>query len=32
MITLARRIGARTVPDAMRKLANQVHTIFHWLT
>jgi predicted transposase YbfD/YdcC len=32
MITLARRMGTRTVPEAMRLLANQVQKVFHWLT
>lgn len=32
MITFARRLGTRTVPDAMRLLANQVEKVFHWLT
>lgn len=32
LITLARRLGCRTVPDCMRELANQVHQVFHWLT
>lgn len=32
MITLARRLGTRTVPDAMRILANQTGDVFHWLT
>jgi predicted transposase YbfD/YdcC len=32
IITLARRLGYRTVPDCMRNLANQVHQVFRWLT
>lgn len=32
LITLARRLGCRTVPDGIRKLANQVHQVFRWLT
>jgi predicted transposase YbfD/YdcC len=32
MITLARRMGTRTVPAAMRLLANQVQKVFRWLT
>lgn len=32
LITLARRLGARTVPDCRRELANQVHQVFRWLT
>jgi predicted transposase YbfD/YdcC len=32
LITLARRAGSRTVPDAMRELANQVHDVFRLLT
>lgn len=32
LITLARRLGARTIPDCIRDLANQVHQVFRWLT
>lgn len=32
LITLARRLGFRTLPDCIRDLANQVHRVFHWLT
>ena len=32
VITLARRLGCRTVPDCIRDLANQVHQVFLWLT
>jgi len=32
LITLARRLGCRTLPDCMRELANQVHLVFRWLT
>jgi len=32
LITLARRLGCRTLPDCIRALANQVHQVFHWLT
>lgn len=32
LITLARRLGMRTVPDCQRDLANQVHEVFSWLT
>ncbi|MCY7278594.1 MAG: ISAs1 family transposase [Phormidesmis sp. CAN_BIN44] len=32
LITLARRLGCRTLPDCIRDLANQVHQVFRWLT
>jgi len=32
LITLARRLGCRTLPDCIRHLANQVHQVFRWLT
>jgi predicted transposase YbfD/YdcC len=32
MVTFARRLDTRTVPDAMRLLANQVHKVFRLLT
>lgn len=32
LITLARRLGCRTLPACMRALANQVHQVFRWLT
>ena len=32
LITLARRLGSRTLPDCIRALANQVHQVFSWLT
>jgi predicted transposase YbfD/YdcC len=32
LITFARRLGSRTLPDCIRQLANQVHQVFHWLT
>lgn len=32
LITLARRLECRTLPDCIRELANQVHQVFHWLT
>jgi predicted transposase YbfD/YdcC len=32
LITLARRLGCRTLPDCIRALANQVHQVFRWLT
>lgn len=32
LITIARRLGSRTLPDCIRQLANQVHQVFHWLT
>jgi predicted transposase YbfD/YdcC len=32
LITLARRLGCRTLPDGIRESANQVHQVFLWLT
>jgi predicted transposase YbfD/YdcC len=32
LITVIRRLGCRTIPDGMRKLTNQVHDVFRWLT
>jgi predicted transposase YbfD/YdcC len=32
LITLARRLRCRTLPDCIRELANQVHQVFLWLT
>lgn len=32
IISIARRMGARTVPQAMRRLANRIDKVFHWLT
>lgn len=32
LITLARRLNCRTLPDAQRELANQVQQVFLWLT
>lgn len=32
LITLARRLGCRTLPDCQRELANQLHQVFLWLT
>jgi predicted transposase YbfD/YdcC len=32
IISIARRMGARTVPEAMRLLANRIDKVFHWLT
>jgi predicted transposase YbfD/YdcC len=32
LITLARRLDCRTLPDCIRGLANQIHQVFRWLT
>jgi hypothetical protein len=32
LITIARRLGCRTLPDCIRTLANQVHQVFRLLT
>lgn len=32
LITFARRLAVRTLPQATRELANQVHQVFRWLT
>ena len=32
LITFARRLAVRTLPQASRALANQVHQVFRWLT